>query len=275
MSEPTDERGLPTKADDEAAVTGTLEEQLAHWREKATRQGKDLAVLQSAFEQFRTESSELEQQLEEEVQQGEDLLEKLKQQLAHANEILKDREDDLRELRQKSAGELHQSEERGRLLQSKNEELTDRVRQLEQANDQLTRKLRAATAVTTDLRAEAEGAREESIVLQNQLEAQQERHREENQRLRDELRDLKLELRVRENSAASSARSSVAATDSLSADQGRSSLSEAPEVRATATAPGVGSVGVGARSDPASNDLTLRTVSELLELVQVIKQKLQ
>ncbi|KAJ2158239.1 NADH:ubiquinone oxidoreductase [Coemansia sp. RSA 552] len=182
-------------SEEEPASFATAQEEAEYWRSVAYEMRDRLDRKELELAEFVAQSSELEAELEKEIER----VEKTNKELRARNEKYRFDMEELKEKYQKAqlkAGEDLVSIERElQFVRSQQEYYQSRTRELEQDNDDLERNGRAAQSSLQAMETRLGRAIEERSQLMGEVETKK-LLVDEVQRLKDELKDLNLELNI-------------------------------------------------------------------------------
>lgn len=176
---------------------GQLKEQAEHWKTVADQIGTKLSNAQEEFEEFQSQSKELEKELETQNDQFERKnrdLTSLNQKLSTENESLRAK---LQTLQSEDQDQLNRLESELEKVKNERDEMQRYIRDLEQSNDDLDRAKREAVVSLEDFEKRLNDAIERNAMLENELD-EKDILQAHVQRLKDETRDLRHELKVKD-----------------------------------------------------------------------------
>ncbi|EAA14060.3 AGAP009914-PA, partial [Anopheles gambiae str. PEST] len=170
----------------------SVEEECLYWKERCLKVSQERDDAQREFDDFTTESRQLEAELEMTVEQQEKKIRDLNQLV---NQLHSENESYKRKM-QYSENETNKIDADFRQLAKENEKLKIYIRELEQKNDDLERANRVASESVAEFESMLNQAYEKNALLELEVD-EKERMQIKLQRLMDEARDLKQELKVR------------------------------------------------------------------------------
>ncbi|XP_050089128.1 nuclear distribution protein nudE homolog [Anopheles aquasalis] len=170
----------------------SVEEECRHWKERYLKVSQERDDAQREFDDFTTESRQLEAELEMTVEQQEKKIRDLNQMVT---QLHSECESYKRKL-QYNENETSKLDSDYRQLANENEKLKVYIRELEQKNDDLERANRVASESVVEFESMLNQAYEKNALLELEVD-EKERMQIKLQRLMDEARDLKQELKVR------------------------------------------------------------------------------
>ncbi|XP_053676064.1 nuclear distribution protein nudE-like 1-A [Anopheles nili] len=170
----------------------SVEEECLYWKERCLKVSQERDDAQREFDDFTTESRQLEAELEMTVEQQEKKIRDLNQLV---NQLHSENESYKRKM-QYTENETNKIDADYRQLAKDNEKLKVYIRELEQKNDDLERANRVASESVAEFESMLNQAYEKNALLELEVD-EKERMQIKLQRLMDEARDLKQELKVR------------------------------------------------------------------------------
>ncbi|XP_053663140.1 nuclear distribution protein nudE-like 1-A [Anopheles marshallii] len=170
----------------------SVEEECLYWKERCLKVSQERDDAQREFDDFTTESQQLEAELEMTVEQQEKKIRDLNQLV---NQLHGENESYKRKM-QYTENETNKIDADFRQLAKENEKLKVYIRELEQKNDDLERANRVASESVAEFESMLNQAYEKNALLELEVD-EKERMQIKLQRLMDEARDLKQELKVR------------------------------------------------------------------------------
>lgn len=170
----------------------SVEEECLYWKERCLKVSQERDDAQREFDDFTTESRQLEAELEMTVEQQEKKIRDLNQLV---NQLHGENESYKRKM-QYTENETNKIDADYRQLAKENEKLKVYIRELEQKNDDLERANRVASESVAEFESMLNQAYEKNALLELEVD-EKERMQIKLQRLMDEARDLKQELKVR------------------------------------------------------------------------------
>uniref|UniRef100_A0A182RR86 NUDE domain-containing protein n=1 Tax=Anopheles funestus TaxID=62324 RepID=A0A182RR86_ANOFN len=170
----------------------SVEEECMYWKERCLKVSQERDDAQREFDDFTTESRQLEAELEMTVEQQEKKIRDLNQLV---NQLHGENESYKRKM-QYTENETNKIDADYRQLAKENEKLKVYIRELEQKNDDLERANRVASESVAEFESMLNQAYEKNALLELEVD-EKERMQIKLQRLMDEARDLKQELKVR------------------------------------------------------------------------------
>ncbi|XP_050077580.1 nuclear distribution protein nudE homolog [Anopheles maculipalpis] len=170
----------------------SVEEECLYWKERCLKVSQERDDAQREFDDFTTESRQLEAELEMTVEQQEKKIRDLNQLV---NQLHGENESYKRKM-QYTENETNKIDADFRQLVKENEKLKVYIRELEQKNDDLERANRVASESVAEFESMLNQAYEKNALLELEVD-EKERMQIKLQRLMDEARDLKQELKVR------------------------------------------------------------------------------
>uniref|UniRef100_A0A182PTE4 NUDE domain-containing protein n=1 Tax=Anopheles epiroticus TaxID=199890 RepID=A0A182PTE4_9DIPT len=170
----------------------SVEEECLYWKERCLKVSQERDDAQREFDDFTTESRQLEAELEMTVEQQEKKIRDLNQLV---NQLHGENESYKRKM-QYTENETNKIDADFRQLAKENEKLKVYIRELEQKNDDLERANRVASESVAEFESMLNQAYEKNALLELEVD-EKERMQIKLQRLMDEARDLKQELKVR------------------------------------------------------------------------------
>uniref|UniRef100_A0A182JK30 NUDE domain-containing protein n=1 Tax=Anopheles atroparvus TaxID=41427 RepID=A0A182JK30_ANOAO len=176
----------------EGKLFTSVEEECVYWKERCLKVSQERDDAQREFDDFTTESRQLEAELEMTVEQQEKKIRDLNQLV---NQLHTENESYKRKM-QYTENETNKIDADYRILAKENEKLKIYIRELEQKNDDLERANRVASESVAEFESMLNQAYEKNALLELEVD-EKERMQIKLQRLMDEARDLKQELKVR------------------------------------------------------------------------------
>uniref|UniRef100_A0A182NAT1 NUDE domain-containing protein n=1 Tax=Anopheles dirus TaxID=7168 RepID=A0A182NAT1_9DIPT len=170
----------------------SVEEECLYYKERCLKVSQERDDAQREFDDFTTESRQLEAELEMTVEQQEKKIRDLNQLV---NQLHSENESYKRKM-QYTENETSKIDADYRQLAKENEKLKVYIRELEQKNDDLERANRVASESVAEFESMLNQAYEKNALLELEVD-EKERMQIKLQRLMDEARDLKQELKVR------------------------------------------------------------------------------
>ncbi|XP_035905087.1 nuclear distribution protein nudE homolog [Anopheles stephensi] len=170
----------------------SVEEECLYWKERCLKVSQERDDAQREFDDFTTESRQLEAELEMTVEQQEKKIRDLNQLV---NQLHGENESYKRKM-QYTENETNKIDADFRQIAKENEKLKVYIRELEQKNDDLERANRVASESVAEFESMLNQAYEKNALLELEVD-EKERMQIKLQRLMDEARDLKQELKVR------------------------------------------------------------------------------
>ncbi|XP_049537745.1 nuclear distribution protein nudE homolog [Anopheles darlingi] len=170
----------------------SVEEECRHWKERYLKVSQERDDAQREFDDFTSDSRQLEAELEATVEQQEKKIRDLNQMVTQLHSEC----DSYKRKLQYNENETSKLDCDYRQLANENEKLKVYIRELEQKNDDLERANRVASESVVEFESMLNQAYEKNALLELEVD-EKERMQIKLQRLMDEARDLKQELKVR------------------------------------------------------------------------------
>uniref|UniRef100_A0A182LXT7 NUDE domain-containing protein n=1 Tax=Anopheles culicifacies TaxID=139723 RepID=A0A182LXT7_9DIPT len=231
----------------------SVEEECLYWKERCLKVSQERDDAQREFDDFTTESRQLEAELEMTVEQQEKKIRDLNQLV---NQLHGENESYKRKM-QYTENETNKIDADYRQLAKENEKLKVYIRELEQKNDDLERANRVASESVAEFESMLNQAYEKNALLELEVD-EKERMQIKLQRLMDEARDLKQELKT----------ALLSPSSQLIIERNGNNASS------TALVPG-GLGGINAPMAPSDRVSTLNIVADLLRRLDNMEAKLK